>query len=63
MIDKNILEYRKKHRSCKWCKYYEYVTPPYLGDPQYKNCQLKDKIIHCNSAHFCKYYLLKDLST
>ena len=62
MIDKNITEYRKKHKKCKWCKYYKHIVKEVGIDFYcYEKCTLKDKILYFNSqAKICKYYNLKE---
>ena len=61
--DKTILNYRLKHKKCKWCKYYKNIIPvclPHVCGEGYE-CSLKEKIIKHNKATFCKYYTLKEL--
>ena len=61
-MDKKIIEYRKKYKKCKWCKYYKwnskYVGMDYYG---WGSCELKDKYITWdNILRLCKYYALKE---
>ena len=56
-----IIDYRKKHKRCKWCKYEKFVYTDIVCCPSYYKCILKDKIIHSNlKAIFCSYYELKE---
>ena len=59
--DKNIIEYRQKHKKCKWCKYYKHIVKEVGVDIySYDECLLKDKIIYfINAYRMCKYYELK----
>ena len=65
MMDKEIIEYRKKHKKCRWCKWMQYFCKPML-DFSYDMCILKDKplpyfeILQNLQAKFCKYYKVKE---
>lgn len=59
-MDKQIIEYRKKNKKCKWCKYYHYFSKILLNI-SYDECILKDKILHSNlPAKWCKYYTVRE---
>ena len=56
-----MLKYRKKHRKCKFCKYYNVHSNLDFG-LFYKECILKDDLI-CNiifKNSLCKWYQLKE---
>lgn len=58
-MDKNILEYRTKHKNCIYCDYSEYVhfDRYSLG---YK-CKISEKMILTGiKAKLCKYYTLSE---
>lgn len=55
-----IIEYRRKHPKCKWCKYCKAIVPSNLPVPSFDKCLLKEIIIRRNwMANFCKYYECK----
>jgi glutaredoxin len=62
-MDTNIYQYRKKHKRCKFCKYYnKYLRDIGMTYYTFTNCKLKDK--HVNESNifssiFCKYYEVK----
>lgn len=63
-----IIEYRKKHPRCRYCKYSKCVTVPVLlwDSHNYYKCVLKDKIIKYDfydsiAGMFCKYYECGDI--
>lgn len=62
-MDKEILEYRKKHKKCKWRKYHPISA---ISSEGYYECLLKDKDLSCFDlvqtiiAIFCKYYKTKE---
>ena len=64
-MDKEIIEYRKKHKKCRWCKWMQYFCKP-MFDFGYDECVLKDKPLSCFEmiqniqAKFCKYYKVKE---
>lgn len=63
-MDETIRKYRKKHKKCKWCKYYEWNTK-WVGMDYYSwgSCKLKDKSITWDSIpRLCKYYNLEEES-
>lgn len=63
MTSKNkIINYRKKHKKCKWCKFYKYNTLEQCHwITCYGECRLKDKIINFDSMpRLCKYYEIKE---
>lgn len=62
MIDNKIIQYRKKHKKCKFCKYYEHIVKEVGIDIySYSVCNLKDKIINFEELpRLCKYYELKE---
>ena len=45
-VDEKVYKYRKRHTCCNYCKYLEFVMPPYNIAPDYYKCQAKDKIIY-----------------
>lgn len=56
-MDKNTYEYRKKHKKCKYCKYFRSRVLPVPFSPEIKTCLLKDKTIDYESIpRFCKGY-------
>lgn len=62
MMNKDILDYRKKHHKCKWCKWYKWHS---LEQGHwivcYASCILKDKVIHFEDfPTICKYYKVKE---
>ena len=63
-MDKSILEYRKTHKKCKWCKFYECHYKEVGGWPySWDTCELKDrpiKEIDKVLSKFCKYYKAKE---
>ena len=61
MMNKEILEYRKKHPKCKWCKWYKWHSLEQCAwITCYGTCELKDKIINFDSMlRLCKYYKVK----
>ncbi len=60
-MDKNIITYRKKHKRCKYCKYYKVRTLPVPFSPTTKECLLKEKFIDFeNIPRFCKEYEVKN---
>lgn len=59
-MDENIIAYRKKHKRCKYCKYYKVRILPLPFCPIIKECLLKDKWIDFeNIPRFCKEYEVK----
>lgn len=60
-MENKIIEYRTKHKKCKWCKYYKYHLWIHYTDYCYGECLLKDKIIQNNELpRICKWYELKE---
>lgn len=61
-MDKKILEYRKKHKKCKFCKYLKLEGGEAAYDYHYYwTCLLKDKIIlWIDIPRFCKYYTVEE---
>lgn len=58
MINNRIIDYRKKHPRCRYCKYKHYVEHVYIGI-FYNECILKDKIINNYlgiAGIFCKWF-------
>ena len=55
--DNVVLEYRKKHKKCSYCKYLNLVVLP-TGDCSYFECRAKDRIIKFEDAPrpFCSCY-------
>lgn len=60
-MDKKMLEYRKKHPKCKFCKYLSLEGGEIASDYHYYwECELKEKIItYPHMLRFCKYYTMK----
>ena len=44
-IDEKVLNYRRKHKKCKYCKYLKLEVPRIDTVPAYYKCVAKDKII------------------
>ena len=61
-IDEKVLNYRKKHKRCKYCKYLKLEVPRIDTVPAYYKCVAKDKIIRdmlpdmTNVLRFCSCY-------
>lgn len=68
MVDKNIIEYRKKHHKCKYCSYSKYIPDKYETTyntvchyPAHVHCMLKDQDFRLNkSTYFCNYYAVSE---
>lgn len=60
--DKEIKEYRQRHKNCHHCKYGKYHSYFHWTDICFWECALKDKFIdHPRlKAFFCKYYKVKE---
>ena len=43
-LDDKVLEYRKRHKKCKYCKHLKYISHFGIG-VDYHLCKAKDKII------------------
>ena len=54
-----VIEYRRKHPKCKYCKYIQFADPGY---ELFSYCEAKDKSVI--SVHlprpFCKCYEIED---
>ena len=64
VMEKKIIDYRKKHRRCKYCKYSVLVMPKDMYTLDYYVCKAKDKIIEDWFVEylpriFCSCYELK----
>lgn len=61
-MDAKILEYRKTHPKCKFCKYYKWYSIDMCHwTTCYGKCLLKEKIINYdNLLRLCKYYEVKE---
>ena len=61
-IDEKVLNYRKQHKRCKYCKYLKLEVPCIDTVPAYYKCVAKDKIIRdmlpdmTNVLRFCSCY-------
>ena len=60
MIDRNMLEYRREHKRCKFCRY-SHITTTYhkLTGEIYSricNCVLKQKNVNPDLPRLCEYY-------
>jgi hypothetical protein len=63
-MDKEIYEYRKKHKKCKWCKFYRWNSLE-AGHwiTAYGECRLKDKVIYFEDLPtLCSHYKAKELN-
>ena len=61
-MDQKILEYRKTHPKCKFCKYLKLHCGEAATDfYSFWECQLKDKVIVWNNLPtLCRYYTIKE---
>lgn len=61
-MDSKIKEYRKKHKRCKWCKYYKHIIEQWgTSFYSYDKCRLKEKTLEYYFwAKLCKYYQIKE---
>ena len=60
-MDENTLEYRQKHKKCKYCEYYEATALPIPYSPIIRECVLKDKQIkYIGLPRFCRWYQVKN---
>lgn len=64
VMKKKIIDYRKRHRRCKYCKYNMFVTPKDMYTPDHYICKAKDKVIEDWFVEylpriFCSCYELK----
>lgn len=58
-----IVEYRKKHPRCRYCKFKKMISKGLMiGIPEYYVCNLKDKYLNDNflfwdlKGCFCKWF-------
>ena len=64
-IDEKVLNYRKKHKKCKYCKHLKLEIPRINTVSPYYKCVAKDKIIRdflpdmTNILRFCSCYTVK----
>ena len=63
--DINIMNYRQRHKRCRYCKYREYITKAFLCSVSCNKCVLKDKYININiwplRGCMCQWYRAKDV--
>lgn len=45
VMKKKIIDYRKRHRRCKYCKYNMFVTPKDMHTPDHYICKAKNKVV------------------
>lgn len=59
-IDKDVENYRKFHKNCKYCKHAKYESPVLkynVSCPDYYYCECSDNVIHIFiKALWCRYY-------
>lgn len=60
-MDKDIKDYRERHKSCRWCKHHSYKCKL---EWNWEECELDEKWLHSwmnkIKAKFCKYYKIKE---
>ena len=57
-MEKKIIDYRKRHRRCKYCKYNVLVIPKNMYTPDYYVCKVKDKIIDIGLSSIYQEYFV-----
>lgn len=62
-MDSTVLNYRKKHPKCRYCKYNKIETDQLLLR-DYRRCEVKDKMLSNMKAYycgrFCSYFVSRD---
>ena len=62
-MDSTVLNYRKKHPRCRYCKYNKIETDQLLLR-DYRRCEVKDKMLSNMKAYsggrFCSYFVSRD---